>query len=83
MDMLKVWSEDLLNMKLKVWSEDLLKMKLNWKQTSTFSQMEYHYCFGIQFCTTSPKPDASCRKSQVGTKWHFVLEAQTNKSLHV
>ena len=74
---------------LKVWSGDLLKKKLNWKQTSMSSQLEYHPCFDIQSCTTSPKPDASCQNSpkdslsQVGTNWHFVLEAQTNMSLHV
>ena len=64
-------------------------MKLSWKQTSTFSQLEYHCCFDIQFCTTSATPDASCWNSltgslsQVGTKWHFVLGAQTKMSLHV
>ena len=48
-----------------------------------------HPCSDIQSCTTSPKPHASCQNfpkdslSQVGTKWCFVLEAQTNMSLHV
>ena len=73
----------------KVWSGDFMQTKPNWKQTSTFSQLEYHLCSDIQSCTTSPKPDASCQNSpkdslsQVGTKWHFVLEARTNMSLHV
>ena len=66
-----------------------MQTKMNWKQTSMSFQSEYHPCSDIQSCTTSPKPHASCQNSpkdslsQVGTKWYFILEAQTNMSLHV